>query len=650
MALGVVIAGLVAAEPSAAFDFFGLFGDDAIQPSATTLPYDVTFDITGDSGVEGALQQASNLYKLRQDAPPDGLSLAARAQADFPAMIDALWGAGYYNARIVTSVAGRPLEIGQPRETIAARAADAYRGRARVPVKIAVETGPLFTLRKVEVLDARTRRPIPPEDLPLRVVRLKPGDPARSADLRAALARMSDWFRSQSYPLVKVPPPSPVVDHAALTMDVAFAIDPGPRAGIGEVTVSGPKAFPQDVARSFIYLDYGEPYAPKRLDDTRKSVASIPAVGSVRIREADRLDAQGNLPIFVDVTDRAPNLVGFQAGYSTVDGPTGRVFYENRNLFGEAERLRLEGSAFFVPRNNGSRIEGPGDLKLSDIGERFSLGFLKPALGGSRFDLTLDGIAERNRIGGPRFGGYTDRLAGGTVGLRYRVDETLTLTGGIKYERGQTSDVISKVDYQLVGIPLGLKFDNTDNTLDPTRGFRINAAVTPYPSAFGSSLDITRATADIAGYYALDEDSRYVLAARIGGGSLLDAPGDIRNIPSNYRFYTGGGGSVRGYRYQTIGPRGPFGFTVGGRSMFEANLEARIKITDTIGIVPFFDAGGAYAKDLPDLIHGDTRMSAGLGLRYYTPIGPIRLDVAVPLNPRPGDQPVVLYVSIGQSF
>lgn len=636
--------------PAWAFDFFGLFGDAAPEPSATALPYEVTFEARGDDGVEGALQQASNLYKLRRDAPPDGPSLVARAESDFAPLIDALWAEGYYNARLVISIAGQPLELGRGREGAAARAAAAYRGRARVPISVVAETGPLFRLRTVQVLDAATRLPFAPDALPPRIVRLAPGDPARSADLRAAIARISDWFRSRSYPLVKVPPPAPVVDHAALSMDVTFLVETGPPAGIGEVTLTGPKTFPSEIVRSFIYLDYGEPYSPKRLDDTRKSVATIPAVGSVRVREADRLDRYGNLPIFVDVTDRAPNLVGFQAGFSTIDGPTGRVFYENRNLFGEAERLRLEGAAFFVPRNDGSRIKGPEDLKFSDIGARFTLGFLKPALGGSRFDFTFDGIVERNRTGGPRFGGYTSRLGGATAGLRYRVDETLSVTGGVKYERGQTSDVISNVDYQLVGIPLGLKFDNTDKALDPSTGFRVNAAITPYPAAFGSSLDLTRATADISTYYAIDEDARYILAGRVGLGALLDAPSDLRDIPSNYRFYTGGGGSIRGYRYQTVGPRGPFNFTVGGRSLFEGSIEARVKVTDTIGIVPFFDVGGAYAGQVPDFLRGDTRMSAGIGLRYYTGIGPLRLDVAFPITPRPGDQPVVLYVSIGQSF
>jgi translocation and assembly module TamA len=434
-------------------------------------------------------------------------------------------------------------------------------------------------------------------------------------------------------------------------MDVAFLVSPGPQAGIGAVAIEGPRTFPQSVVRSFIYLDEGEPYRPKRLEDTRKSVATIPAVGSVRVREGTALDAYGNLPIFVDVTDRAPNLVGFAAAYSTVDGPTGRVFYENRNLFGEAERLRLEGAAFLAPRNDGTRIKKPGDLKPSDLGARFTASFLKPALWGSRFDYTFDGIVERNRVGSPRFGGYTYRLGGATTGFRYRVDETLSATFGLKYERGQTSDVISNVDYQLVGLPLTVKFDNTDRPLDPSEGVRINAAVTPYPTFLGSSVGMTRATADASTYYALDEDRDYILAGRIGVGSLLDAPSDLREIPSNYRFYAGGGGSIRGYRYQTVAPRGPFGFIVGGRSLFEANIEARIKVTDSIGVVPFFDAGGAFSDRVPDIRLKDAvQMSAGIGLRYYTGIGPLRLDVAFPINPRRGDQPVVLYVSIGQAF
>ena len=636
--------------PALAFDFFGLFGsDEPPAPSASTLPYEVTFEVRGDDGVENRLQDASNLYRLRQDAPPDGETLLQRATADFAPLIDALWGAGYYDATVAIDIAGVPVRIGEFQSPAAVRAANALRNRARVPVKIVAETGPLFRMRNVQVLDQRTRQPFPAEELPSYVARLEPGDPAEASRVRAASARLIDHFRRRSYPLVKSPPPAPVVDHAADTMDVTFLVDPGPKAGIGPVSLHGPLNFDPEIVRSFIYLEEGEPYSPERLDSMRKSIASIPAAGSVRIRESDHLDRNGNLPIFVDVTDRAVNAAGYALGYSTIDGPTGRVYYENRNQFGGAERLRLQGDAFLAPRNNGTRIKDIGDWKLSDLGARFTVSFLKPALDGARFDLMVDGLAERYRTGGGRFGGYTARLAGGTGALRYRVDEPLSAPVGIKGERGRTSDVISNVDYTLIGVPLTMQFDNTNNPLDPTHGYRVSAAITPYPAFMGSSVAFTQATASASAYYSLDEEGRFVLAGRIRGGGFLDAPNEIQLIPSNYRFYAGGAGSIRGYRFQSVSPFGPFGFTIGGRSMFDSSIEARIKVTDSIGIVPFFDAGGAYASQFPEFF-GDTRMAAGLGVFYVTAIGPVRLDVAFPLNPRKGDKEAVLYVSIGQAF
>jgi translocation and assembly module TamA len=646
----VAISGAGLPHPAMAFDFFGLFGsDDPPAPSPAALPYALSFEVRGDEHVETRLRDASNLYRLRQDAPPDGDTLLQRANADFGPLIDALWGAGYYDATVAIEIAGVRVQIGQFQNPAAVRAANGLRNRAPVPVKIVAETGPLFRLRKIEVLDQATRAPFPPEELPPYLLRLKPGDPAESASIRAATARLVDHFRRRSYPLVKSPPPAPVVDHAADSMDVTFLVDPGPKAGIGEVALSGPKGFDPSIVRSFIYLEEGEPYSPERLDSTRKTIGSIPAVGSVRIREGDQLDRNGNLPIFVDVTDRALNAAGYALGYSTIDGPNGRVYYEHRNLFGGAERLRLQADLFQAPRNSGRPIKNIGDFTTSDAGGRATFSFLKPAIDGTRFDFLVDGLAERNRIGSVRFGGYTVRLGGGTAALRYRVDETLSATLGIKGERGRTSDSVSNVDYTLVGVPLTMQFDNTDSPLDPKRGVRVSAAVTPYPAFMGSSVAFTQATAAASAYYSFDEEGRFVLAARGRVGGFLDEPDRLQLIPSNYRYFVGGAGSIRGYRFQSVSPFGPTGRIVGGRSMFDASLEARIKVTDTIGIVPFFDAGGAYASQFPDFF-GDTRMSAGLGVFYVTAIGPIRLDVAAPLNPRRGDNAVVLYVNIGQAF
>jgi translocation and assembly module TamA len=632
-----------------AFDLFGLFGSDDKPPAATpnTLPYVLTFDIAGDrKAVEQALKNASELYRLRQDPPLEGDSLARRVEADFGPMLDALWGTGYYNATLAFDIGGAQLTIGG-NSTAAARSAEAYRGREPVPVRVLVNTGPLFTLRQIEVDNARVRQPFPSQELPSRIIGLNPGDPARAADLRAARARIVDYFRSQSRPLARAVSTEPVVYHPAQVMDVTYTIDPGPIAPFGDIAVSGTENVDPAVVRSFIYLEPGDPYSPEALARTRKSVSTIQALGSVRIREAKALDAQGRLPIFVEVTERKPRVIGFSARYSTVDGPALHGYWEHRNLFGGAERLRLESDLFLAPRNDGTRIKRIEDLEPSDTGARISASFIKPALWGTRNDLLIDALIERNRTGGDRYGGYTSRFVNGTASIRHRFSETFSAQAGLQLQKGQTSDVLGKIDYFLVGLPASLTYDSTDRPLDPTRGARINASITPYPGFLGSTVGMTVSKVEASAYYSLDEESRYILAGRIGLGSIIGA--DLDDIPANFRFFAGGGGSVRGYRYRSLGPQGPFGYVVGGRSLLEASLEARIKITDTIGIVPFIDAGNAFESSYPDF--GETlRLSAGLGLRYYTAIGPIRLDIATPLNPRAGDKPVSLYVSIGQAF
>ncbi|UZF93064.1 autotransporter assembly complex protein TamA [Bosea sp. NBC_00550] len=632
-------------------DVFGLFTkkDEPPAPSATTLPYKLDFDLGDAEGAKAltrTLQDASLLYRLRQDAPPDGETLARRMAADFNPLIDALWSQGYFNADVALVVDGVSLTVAVEPNATLIRALEAHRNRDAVPIIVKVRPGKVFGLRKIDVVERDEPGPPAIAD-PLKVSKLKEGDPATSAALRSAQAALVDYMRAQSRPLAKMVEFRPVVDHATGIMDVTYVLDPGPLAGFGDITIGQTDEIPPEVVRSFIYLEPGDPYSPKALADTRRSIATIPAVGSVRIREGDKLDSAGNLPIFVEVTERPKRLLGFSARYSTIDGPAVKTYWEHRNLFGGAERLRLEGSIFLAPRIDGTKIQSFGDFNESDIGARFGFSFIKPALGGSRYDWLLDGVATRERVGTNRYGGYTARYANVTTAIRHRFSDTFSVQAGIEVERGQTSDVLGEIDYTLVGIPLSVRYDSTDSLLDPTRGFRAIASFTPYPTFLGSTVGIYQTKGAVSAYYALDEDARYVLAGRVGFGSISGA--SLDEIPATRRFYAGGGGSVRGYAYRSLAPLGPYGQLIGGRSLLELSAEARIKITDTIGIVPFFDAGTAFESSFPDGKQ-KLQMAAGLGLRYYTGIGPIRVDVAAPLNPRKGDKPVALYVSIGQAF
>lgn len=655
---GCAFATLLAFQPGPAMafdlsslDVFGLFTSREKPPevSAATLPYALSFDVGDASDAKAltrTLQDASLLYRLRQDAPPDGETLARRMAADLNPLVDALWSQGYYNAELQVVVDGVALRVGAEPNAALVRALEGYRNRSVVPIAIRVQPGPVFALRSISVVETGGGLSPAIAD-PAKISRLKAGDAATSASLRAAQAALVDHLRNQSRPLAKIVELRPVVDHPARSMDVTYVVAPGPVAGFGDISVGETGNIPPAVVRSFIYLEPGDPYSPKELADTRKSIATIPAVGSVRIREAEALDAAGNLPLSLGVTERPKRLFGFSTRYSTIDGPAVKTYWEHRNLFGGAERLRLEGSTFLAPRIDGTKIQEIGDFERSDIGGRLSFSFLKPALYGSRYDWLLDGTAVRERIGTSRYGGYTARYANVTTAIQRRFSDTFSVSAGIEVERGQTSDQLGQVDYTLVGIPLSVKYDSTDSLLDPTRGIRATASVTPYPTFLGSTIGVVQSKASLSAYYALDEDARYVLAGRVGLGSI--AGEGLSDIPATRRFYAGGGGSVRGYAYRTLSPLGPDGRLTGGRSLFEGSVEARIKITDTIGVVPFFDAGMAFESAVPNFKER-LQMAAGLGLRYYTAIGPIRLDVAAPLNPRKGDKPAAVYISIGQAF
>jgi len=621
--------------------------DEPPRPSAKTLPYKVDFHVAGqaqgdDADLTQALKDASNLYKLRNNGPPDGDVLARRALSDIDPMLDALWAEGYFNAIVTVRLGDVELRTAQDAPDAATRAAEGFRDRALVPVNVDVQTGPLFRLRNIVAADGGVAAKPPTQ----RVIGLKAGDPARASDIRAARDRIVDFYRSRSRPLARSVKLAATVDHPAQAMDVSISMAPGPVAGFGAVTISGTKNVPPEVVRSFVYVGSGEPYSPAKIVSIRKSVRTIPAIGSVRVKEADALDAQGNLPVFVDVTERPDHLIGINARFSSLDGPDIQPYFEHRNLFGGAERLRIEADGFIAPRIDGTEIKRFGDIVRSDIAGRISMSFLKPALGGSRFDLVIDALAERDRVGTIRFGGYTVRDTSVTPALRYRFSDTFYVQGGVTAGWAQSSDVLGEATATLVGTPFTVGYDSTDNPLDPTRGIKASLQVTPYPTFLGSTVGFLRAKASASTYYALDEDANYVIAARAGAGSLFG--GDLADIPSNLRFYAGGGGSVRGFRYRTLSPMLD-GKLTGGRSLLETSVEARVKITKTIEVVPFVDLGGAYASGVPNLTQR-TGVGVGLGLRYLTSIGPIRVDLATPVNPRKGDRPLALYLGIGQAF
>jgi translocation and assembly module TamA len=212
----------------------------------------------------------------------------------------------------------------------------------------------------------------------------------------------------------------------------------------------------------------------------------------------------------------------------------------------------------------------------------------------------------------------------------------------------KSGGVDERAQFLLAGARTRLAYDSRDDPLNPSKGLNGGVGLSPFTSVALTSTSFVIGEATLAGYQGVFKDDRVVLAARGRVGSIF---GSSRSkVPASLRFYAGGGGSVRGYEFQSIGPLDERNDPIGGRSVIEVNGEARIKVIDAFGVVPFVDGGQVYDEVYPRLTSGDLQWAGGLGLRYYSPVGPIRLDIAFPINPRPIDDAFQFYIAIGQAF
>lgn len=603
---------------------------NAGPPAPDATPYTVNIDVTGgDSSLADRVKSASNLERL-SDRPPSGAAgLVRRALADQRDINAALYSAGYYGGIIRIRIAGSPPDTPDIFERI-----EAARGRGPVPVQVDVQAGPQFLFGRIVLLDAATRRPLP-EAPSLARLRLVPGEPALATSIVRAEGMIVDHWRAMAHPFVRIADKEIVADHAKKTVDVTFLIAPGPTATFGRFSVVGADFLTPGFIEERIDIPPGTPYSPDVLDRLRRRLLEYEAIASVRIREAEQLAPDGSLPITIEVSPRKPRYVGFSATYSSTEGSALNAYWGHRNLFGGGETLRLDAQASWF----GEKSEAVPNA--DPFGYKFSATFVKPGIYTARDDLVADAAILREVTNA-----YVREAVTLLVGVRHRFSDDLKLQVSLDLEESRVEDSTGTNDYGIVGVPFELTYDNTDSKLDPSRGWRASATVEPFAYLGDAGAGPTLFNGSVSTYHAFDEQKRFILAGRVAAGSIIGA--GLYDVPPQRRFYVGGGGSLRGYDYQSASPRNEEGIIIGGRSYFEASVEARVRVTDTIGIVPFFDMGSAFASEWPDF--DSMKYSAGIGLRYYTSIGPLRVDLAFPLNPGPDDGDFGVYVSLGQAF
>jgi translocation and assembly module TamA len=274
-------------------------------------------------------------------------------------------------------------------------------------------------------------------------------------------------------------------------------------------------------------------------------------------------------------------------------------------------------------------------------GYNFGIQFIKPDFLRRDQSLQIDLDAIKQSLDA-----YDQRALLQKIEIDRKLSEHWTVGFGLSGEQEEISQEGVDKRYNLVGMPLSVKFDNTNDLLDPTRGFRAALLVTPTQSLGTPNATFTIAQLSGSTYFDLTGGGRTVIAARGLVGKAFGA--DQFALPPDQRFYAGGSATVRGYRYQSVGPQFADGNPTGGTAVGAGSIELRQRILENYGIVGFIDAGQVTANGSP--FTSNWHVGAGIGARYYTSIGPIRLDVAVPLNREAHGDAFELYIGIGQAF
>jgi translocation and assembly module TamA len=589
-------------------------------PPAPALAQEAAYrvDLTGieDEELRDLIVQASSLFGLADEPPPSILGLQRRIEADRGRVEAALRSAGYYAGRVDIS---------------------ADSGTDPIGVRIAVEPGPRYTFGDVAVVDPR-RQPLEEVAVERETLGLPRGAPALARDVVAAQSRLQELVAARGYAFATVPDRDVVVDHSDRTMDVTFVVVSGDPVLLGPVTIRGLERVEESLVRGRIPWDPGARFRPELLERARARISDLGTFSSVRVTLAgeDGTDGDGLTPVIVEVAERPRRVIGAAVAFSTTEGLGVEAFWGHRNLFGGAEQVDISGFA----RGIGVDSVGSDVLEETDFGVEAE--FRKPDV--LAVDQTL--IADVELLT-ERPEAYDREAVTASVRLARVLPGGVSVGYGVTVERSHVTEAEQSVTSTLFGVPLSIAWNATDDLLDPSDGVRTELLATPWVQAGAADARFLTGRWTTSAYRSFLKDDALTLAGRVSLGSIAGA--GVEDIPADKRFYAGGGGSIRGFGYQRVGPLDPFGDPRGGRSLFEVGVELRYRVTDTIGIVPFVDGGNVFDTTLPEFGE-ELKWGAGLGLRYFTGFGPLRADVAVPLNPEPGDDRWALYLSIGQAF
>jgi translocation and assembly module TamA len=566
-------------------------------------------------GVEGLPSEVGQrfdaLSALRQNdgKPANAAQINRRAKDDAETLNVILRAAGYYDATIDSDV--KP-------------AGD------RLVVTLTVTPGSRYTFSDVRVTG------LEPTDGKAPALReefgVKAAEPVDADVVVEGQVALREKLGREGFPFAKVAESDVVVDHATRTATLDLRVEPGTERRIGKIVVLGDDP-PFDAKHTQVIARFrpGDLYDQAMIDDLRRAVVATGLVSTARIEPV----AVGTDLVDINTTleSAPPRTIAGEIGYGTGEGFRIEASWQHRNL------IRPEGAVTFrgvagQREQSLSALLRMGNFRRRDVVLNGRFGISRERLDAYDADtIELSANLERqtNLIWQKK---WTYSLGFELIGSRER---DFVPTAGIAQTR----------NFFIGALPGTLAYDGSDDLLNPTRGFRLSGRLSPEVSLQGNVFGYARAQIDGSAYVPFGKT--LVMAGRARFGFIAGAGRDT--IAPSRLFYGGGGGSVRGFGYQALGPRNVLGEPDGGRSLAEFSIEARVRLPvfgGNFGVVPFVDAGNVYATSYPTFTN--LRVGAGLGFRYYSNFGPIRIDVGTPLARRPGESPIAVYVSLGQAF
>jgi translocation and assembly module TamA len=631
---GLVVGSLAAsAAPAAGFSLFGihLWGGraDAEDPFEVIDPlyYTVTLTVAGgDENLQRRMERASSLWTDRETPASGNGGLLSKARGDYRRLLAALYAEGYYGPTISIRAAGHEV----------ADLTLAFEFPQRVPIAITIAPGPLFLFGTTGIVNPAPAVVTAGDDGDTPAsVGFVTGKPAAFGVINQASAVSIERWRQLARAKAREAERDVVADHANDRLDATLTLDPGREAHYGPTRVVGRTRMNPGFIVYMADLREGDSFDPDDIQAAQDRLNRLGVFRSLRFVEAEEIAPDGSLPITVAVEDRRRRTIGFGGTLSSIDGVGVTAFWMHRNLYGHGERLRFDAS-----------IDGlGGSLDPEDYDYNLGVSFTRPGVFNPDTNFVTGLVGRR-----VNFDTYREQSVTATAGFSRMFGSKLTGEAFLQVSRARYDDDFGIRYFTTYAIVGRAAYDRRNNPLDATRGYYLALEAQPfYEAVYGNTA--LRGTLEGRAYRGFGPEEQVVLAGRAKVGSYVGAT--IAESPPDLLFFAGGGGSVRGYPYRSIGVETfvppDDTFIAGGRGLFAVSGELRYRITQSFGAVGFVDSGFVTENAT---LSGDTdlRTGVGLGVRYFTGIGVLRADLATPLNPLPDDPPVALYLGIGQAF